>query len=249
PADSTSAAWAEAAPRLRAAWEKHEERYPERERAAPEDHPDGSWSSGETRALTSDQNIEVSRGYVRICDIGERDIVPGILAVAAADSTRHLVGFDRHIKGEDRLKEKVADRIRTKGRTPDEALAEVPDVVRFTYQYSENTYAAGIGDDLRRLEGWGFTKVELRNTWNDSQYKGVNSRWREPESAVLFEVQFHTQASLEAKELTHKAYERIRSTVRDDERAELSHFQRRVNSVVPIPPGAMEIENYPPGDT
>ena len=30
-------------------------------------------------------------------------------------------------------------------------------------------------------------------------------------SGVRFEVQFHTQASLEAKELTHEAYERIRT--------------------------------------
>ena len=92
-------------------------------------------------------------------------------------------------------------------------------------------------------------KVELRNTWDNDQYKGINTRWREPKSGVLFEVQFHTLASLEAKELSYKAYERIRGTVQDDERAELRQFQRRVNSMIPIPPGAAEIEDYPPGET
>jgi hypothetical protein len=241
--------WSEALTSLQAAWKEHQERSPEREQVTPQTHADGSWSSGDARRLTPDQNTEVTRGYTRIRDIGEREIVPGILAVEAADPTRRLAGFDCHIKGEDRVKEKVADRIRTKGRTPEDALAEVADVVRFTYEYSENTYAVGVRDDVERLANWGFAKVELRNTWDDDQYKGINTRWREPESAVLFEVQFHTQASLEAKELTHKAYECIRSTPRDDERAELKEFQRRVNSMIPIPSGAMEIEDYPPGGT
>jgi hypothetical protein len=248
PADARESAWAEALTSLRVIWAEHQERYPERVRAAPETHPDNSWSSGKARRLTPDQNTAVDQGYSRIRDIGERDVVPGILSVEAADPARHLAGFDRHIKGADRLKEKVADRIRTTGRTPEQALAEVPDVVRFTYRYSESTYAAGLQEDVKRLEDRGFNKVELRNTWDNDQYKGINTRWREPKSGVLFEVQFHTHASLEAKELTHMAYERIRSTAADDERVALKQFQRRVNSMIPIPPGVAEIEDYPPGD-
>jgi len=64
---------------------------------------------------------------------------------------------------------------------------------------------------------------------------------------VIFEVQFHTRASLEAKELTHKAYERIRSvTATEGETAELKSFQRQVNAEIPIPPGATEYEDYRP---
>jgi hypothetical protein len=240
--------WAKAVPSLRAAWAKHQDQYPERTRATPQTHPDNSWSSGEARKLTPDQNSVVDRGYAGICEIGARDIVPRLLAAEAEDPSRHLAGFDRHIKGADRLKEKIADRVRTKGRPPDQALAEIPDVVRFTFQYSESAYASGVREDVKRLEGQGFIQVERRNTWNDDQYKGINSRWREPKSGTLFEVQFHTRASLEAKELTHHAYERIRSTAQDGERVELKEFQRRVNSMIPLPPGAAEIENYPLGD-
>jgi hypothetical protein len=240
--------WADAVPSLRAAWAKHQDQYPERTRAMPRTHPDNSWSSGEARRLTPDQNSAVDRGYAGIREVGARDIVPKVLAAEAEDPSRHLAGFDRHIKGADRLKEKVADRVRTKGRAPDQALAEIPDVVRFTFQYSESAYTSGVQNDVKRLEGRGFIQVERRNTWNDDQYKGINSRWREPKSGTLFEVQFHTQASLEAKELTHQAYERIRSTAQDDERVALKEFQRRVNSMIPLPPGAAGIENYPLGD-
>jgi hypothetical protein len=139
----------------------------------------------------------------------------------------------------------------TPGITPMQALASIADVVRFTFTYGESAYTAGVRNDVERLEAAGFTQVERRNTWSSEQYKGINTRWREPDSGVIFEVQFHTQASLEAKELTHGAYERIRSN--DDETAEtirevteLKTFQLKVNGKIPIPPGVMEYEDYRP---
>jgi hypothetical protein len=242
--------WDQAASDSRAKWCDHVARYPDQDQSDPRNHPDGSWSSGDGRRLTPDQNSEVDRGYERIREVGERDIVPGMLAVEAADPSRHLAGFEHHIKGEDRLKEKVADRIRsTPGLTPTQALDLIADAVRFTCEYGEATYTTGVRQDIERLKVRGFVEVERRNTWESEQYKGLNGRWREPESGLTFEVQFHTQASREAKELTHQAYERIRSAVKDPELSELKAFQRYVNSMVPIPPGATEIEDYPPGDT
>ena len=38
----------------------------------------------------------------------------------------------------------------------------------------------------------------------------MNSQWIEPDT-VSVQVEFHTRISSEAKQLTHKAYERIRS--------------------------------------
>jgi hypothetical protein len=242
-------AWAQALPSLHAAWERHLERYPERTRPTPRTQPDGSWVADAVRKLSPEQNAEVDRGVARIREVGKNVIVPGMRAVEAEDASRCLAGFDRRFKGDDRLKEKVADRIRSKGYTPSEALDAIPDAVRFTLKYDETAYTATVQKDIQRLEARGFTQVERRNTWDGDQYKGINSRWRERESGVVFEVQFHTQASLEAKELTHKAYERIRGSASDEERPVLKEFQRRVNSMIPIPPDVADIEDYPPGDT
>ena len=74
-------------------------------------------------------------------------------------------------------------------------------------------------------------------------YKGINSQWRRPETGLRFEVQFHTEESLEAKELTHGAYERIRGSATLAERAELKIFQRRVNAFLVTPEGTVGI-NY-----
>ena len=247
--------WAEAVPELQAAWGKIKEKYGYEEREEPTPQADGgAWHGKGGRRLDAAQNEDIDRGYARIREAAERTIIPGLLSVEGEDPSRRLAGFDNRFKGEDRLKEKVADRIRSKGHTPEEALARIPDVVRCTYEFPETSYAVGVQKDLQRLEAKGFTQLERRNTWDDDQYKGINSRWQEPESGVMFEVQFHTQASLEAKELTHKAYERIRSITdqtpeADRETAELREFQRRVNSMIPIPPGVADLDDYPPGGT
>jgi hypothetical protein len=244
--------WAEAVPELRAGWEKIKEKYGYEEREEPTPKADdGAWHGKGGRGLDAAQNDEIDRGYARIREVAERTIIPGVLSVEAEDPSRRLAGFGNRFKGEDRLKEKIADRIRSKGHTPEEALARIPDVVRFTFEYGETTYTAGVQQDLQRLGARGFTQLERRNTWDDDQYKGINSRWQEPESGVMFEVQFHTQASLEAKELTHKAYERIRSITdqspeADRETAELREFQRTGNSMIPIPPEVADIDDYPP---
>jgi hypothetical protein len=88
--------------------------------------------------------------------------------------------------------------------------------------------------------------VDLRNTWAGEEYKGINSRWRVPESGQLFEVQFHTQSSFEAKQETHLAYEKIRDPATPKpEREELMAYQREVSARIHIPPGAPGIPNYP----
>jgi hypothetical protein len=244
--------WSEALPGFRAAWEKIKVKYGYTERGGSAAQPaDGSWQGAGGRRLDDAQNKEIDRGCARIREVGERAIIPGVRAVEAQDPTRRLAGFEHRFKGPDRLKEKVADEIRSTGITGAQALSTVPDAVRFTYKYDETTYTVGVRKDVERLEAIGFVQVERRNTWTSDQYKGINSRWREPESGVTFEVQFHTKASLEAKELTHKAYERIRSITEqtpeaDRETAELKEFQRQVNAKVAIPPGVSEYEDYRP---
>ena len=106
--------WAEAVPALRASWEILKERYGHEERAEPAPQADGgSWRGKGGRALDATANAEIELGYARIREVGENVIVPAILRVAAEDPTRTLAGFDCRIKGEERLKEKVADEMRS----------------------------------------------------------------------------------------------------------------------------------------
>jgi hypothetical protein len=245
PADDRTA-WDDAVPELRATWEEHKERYPEQARAIPRTEPDGSWVCGEHRRLDPEQNTEVSKAHADLADEADRHILPALRRVEAADPERQLAGLEHMIKGEDRLKEKLADELFGKEKTVRQALSEVPDAVRFTFRYGFERYAEGVLVDVAQLKAEGFELIKLKNLWTDSQYKGINSQWRRQETGARFEMQFHTRESLEAKELTHEAYERIRAPeVTPAERREARGFQRQVIALLHAPPGTNRIENYP----
>jgi hypothetical protein len=197
------------------------------------------------RRLTPDQNAEATRACADIRDRGERIILPAMERVEAADLDRRLAGLEHMLKGEDRIKEKIADYLLEPDVTTREAIGRVPDTVRFTFTYSPQHYADGIPADVARLKAEGLELLKLKNLWTDDQYKGINSQWREPETGLGVEVQFHTPESLEAKELTHKAYERIRSSASPFQRQELEGFQRQVNALLATPVGTAEIKDFP----
>jgi hypothetical protein len=127
-----------------------------------------------------------------------------------------------------------------------EAFANVKDAIRYTFEYPEDKYAHGVRADVDRIKAEGFELAEFRNSWGNEEYKGINSRWRLAENSQLFEVQFHTHASFEAKQETHAAYERLRTLPEDHEDVhELRAFQREVTAKIPVPPGASDIPDYP----
>ena len=240
-------AWAEAVPGLRAAWENHKQRYPERLRLTPHTTADGSWVAGPHRRLSPEQNAEASKACADIADEGRRDILPALKRVESAETGRRLAGLNHMLKGEDRLKEKIAERLTAKpGRSVQDAISAISDPVRFTFTHSPHRYADGVRTDIERLKAEGFELIKLKNLWSDNQYKGVNSQWRRLETGSRIEMQFHTPESLDAKELTHQAYERIRgSDATPTERREARAFQRQVNALLPIPVGTDRIKDYP----
>ena len=224
-------AWAEAVPRLRADWAAHQERYPERGRASPHTEADGSWTCGEHRRLDPEQNTEASKAHADLADEAGRHILPAMLRIEAADPQRGLAGLEHMVKGEDRLKEKLADVLLVETRlTARQALDKVPDAVRFTLTYSAERYTDGVLADVDRLKAEGFELIKLKNLWHADQYKGINSQWRRPETGTRLEMQFHTPESLEAKELTHEAYERLRRP-----EAETSQIERDETGGLPAP--------------
>jgi hypothetical protein len=237
--------WAKALPGLRAAWEEHEQRFPERSRSASSSEADGGWMADGGRRLTPEQNADAGKACEDIRTEGREVIRPAMERVEAADPARRLAGLEHMLKEEDRLKEKMADYLRAPGTTVREALDTVPDAVRFTLTYGSERYAEGVLSDVDRLKSEGFELIKLKNLWTDDQYKGINSQWRRPETGLRFEVQFHTPESLDAKELTHKAYERIRSTDSPEERREMKAYQRQVNALLVTPPGTADIRDFP----
>ena len=66
------------------------------------------------------------------------------------------------------------------------------------------TYTQGYYDIKERLESLGYEMYQSKNSWDDAEYKGINTRWVTPEGQ-RFEVQFHTPESFHAKQyVTHR---------------------------------------------
>jgi hypothetical protein len=189
----------------------------------------------------------IDQGYERIREIEEKTVTPAMRLIEADDPDRRLAGLEKRLKGKDRLAEKVVNAMSEQpGLTCENAFALVKDGIRYTFEYKDDRYAEGVYTDCERLDQWGFERVDRRGTWASEDYKGINSRWRVPGSGQVFEIQFHTQASLEAKQETHAAYEKLRDPITPkDEQDQLVKYQRKVNSRVPTPPGATEILDYP----
>jgi hypothetical protein len=241
--------WVPAVPALRVAWEEHKQRYPERVRASPRTEDDGAWVCGEYRRLDPEQNTEAVKAHADLADEADRHILPALRRVEAADPDRRLAGLEHMVKGEDRLKEKLADVLLVETHlTARQAIEKVPDAVRFTLTYGAERYSDGVLADIDRLKAEGFEPIKIKNLWNADQYKGINSQWRRPETGLRFEMQFHTPESLEAKELTHEAYERLRrpeTETSQHERDELEDFQCRVNTLITTPHRADTIKDFP----
>jgi hypothetical protein len=187
----------------------------------------------------------IDQGCARVEKLERETITPAMRRIEADDPERHLVGLEHRLKERYRIEEKVIEAVEERGRSVEEAFGMVKDAIRYTFEYPDNGYTAGVHADCDRLENAGFERFDRRNSWDQDEYKGINSRWRVPGSGQLFEIQFHTETGRSAKEETHEAYKQLRTLPADDaEVARLHAYQRDVTSKVPIPPGALDIPDY-----
>src|SRR5579859_5459992 len=218
--------WQERATESRSIWTEYQRKWPPAERPSTD------------RSLDSADNSRVEAECDRIARREEERISPAIRSIESQDPNRNLVGFDDRLKGRDRIKEKVHDKMEELFCSAEEAMSVVSDTIRYTFQYREARYTEGVWSDLERMKGEGFKLYQLKNSWAGEEYKGINSQWIEPATGQRFEVQFHTRISFEAKQLTHNAYERLRTQQADEfEKMVLKAFNRKVSAEVPVPPG------------
>jgi hypothetical protein len=241
--------WTEV-PRFLRVWADHVRRWPAERVTTIADRsrdPEGSWRGDGGQYLAPEQ-LAQAKDVIATVQQKEK-IVTGHMTDTERENScgGWLVGLRFARKGEERLKEKIADELGiTPAIKPEDAINKLNDVIRYTFCFESADYAAGYSDVRQRLEAREYRMVYSKNHWRDDpEYKGINTRWVTPEGQ-RFEVQFHTAESYHAKhEVTHSSYERIRNRLTsDDERGELEAFQQEVSGWIPIPEGAREIPDY-----
>jgi hypothetical protein len=237
-------------PRFVRMWAEHQERWPGPQAHATVDRtadPEGSFRSDGGFYLSPERNAEAADAIGRIR--ATEPAVSADLRTAERENAcgARLEGFDCRIKGDDRLKEKVAEGLATGSpdATPTELLRQIPDAIRYTFCVQPGSYTMGYYDITARLRSCGYEMYQSRNSWTNQEYKGVNTRWITQEG-LRFEVQFHTPDSFHAKHhVTHDSYERLRNPITSrPELRELHAFQREVSSRVRCPEGATGIPDF-----
>jgi hypothetical protein len=222
----------------------------------PRSGPDGSWE-WKSCTLTPDQSelADQSRegcreveGRDKSGSYGQRGLTPAMRRIEAQLDHSELAPDTEKfaLKSIDRIKEKFAKLIqRHPDENPEKLLNQIHDAIRYTFLSDTADYVTGVWETTDHLQSQGYELITRINNWGDAEYKGVNTRWREHESGLLFEVQFHTSESRAAKQQTHGSYEKIndvRTPVTEVER--LRQYQREVSAQIPMPPGWQSIPGY-----
>ncbi len=208
---------------------------------------DGGWHGENGLQLTPAQNAAAD-DFLRRSQQAEPRITQSMQDIAGDVPGSRLVGLDYRLKSEDSFKRKLATAIQ---ENPDlslsEHLADMKDSVRYTMQVDQD-YSHGVQHAVDTLLDQGYEPVKFKNFWGGEGYQGINSMWRDPRTGQVFEVQFHTQESFDAKMVTHELYEQARlPDTSPEERARLNAEQDETFDNVPRPPGAEDISPHSRG--
>jgi hypothetical protein len=241
-------------PRFLQTWAAHERTWPADRQTSAVDRskdPPGAWRGDGNQVLDPERHAQANDA---IADVrrAEKPITEHLQQVEPVNAAGGwLEGLEHRLKGEDRLKEKIADLAETGAPdAPVESVArQIPDAIRYTFCAEADDYVLAYRAVKGQLEDRGYSMTYAENHWPREEYKGINTRWLTSEGR-RFELQFHTPESFHAKQqITHLSYERLRNPLTSDgERSKLSTFQREVCAWIDMPDGADDIPRYREGD-
>ena len=237
------------------------DRVPNVPRAADEAHTtaDGGWAWKSLRLdppanHVADQQLAARRSAEGRHPDGtydDRGLTPALRRVEAQLGHGTLIPDTEKfaLKSPDRFKEKLAKMIeRYPGQPYGELVSAIHDGIRYTFLFATGDYTAGVADATQALRDRGYDLRIRKPSWNEGDYRGVNSRWCDTDSGVLFEVQFHTPESWQAKQKTHDIYEKLcDARTPPSEREQLEEQQRLIVAAIPVPPGVETISHYVKG--
>ncbi len=226
----------------------------------PRTTPDGGWEWKGLRleppaSQTADKAVAARRdaeGRDAEGSYGDRGITPGMRrAESQLDHGSLAPDTEKYaLKTPDRFKEKLARRLADRpDKSAEEVAAGIHDGIRYTFIFPDRCYTEDTAKLEDKLGEQGYQLIERLPKWGEEEYKGINTRWKDHESGQLFEIQYHTQGSWEAKQQTHDVYETLTQKLNDPdalpaEIKKLRTYQREVTAAVPVPEGALEIEPY-----
>ncbi|MFI1192219.1 toxin glutamine deamidase domain-containing protein [Micromonospora sp. NPDC020750] len=221
----------------------------------PEGSPDGSssadFSSDPWRQLSPYERNALETLHGRAAT--EADMVESALRLVGRQVTAslglgetiELRDLEFRVKDLGSLGRKYLDEADAAGVSVEEFANNVNDVLRFSLAMpGPDSYRLAVEETLAALVSLGFQVEdgECKNFWRaGNRFYGLNCTVRAP-SGQLFEVQLHSDASREAWQRTHEAYEKLRLLAEPAHRRvnaflEMLSVNRRHGMPDAVPPG------------
>ncbi len=169
-------------------------------------------------------------------------VEPEITAVLQSleSENARLVGLEHRLKSEESLTRKILTDAHDMEVSPEEAAAVIGDVLRYTLCIDDDQYVSVVDKTMKTFAEKNISVYKFKNRWGGEGYKGINTNLK-TEDGLIFELQLHTPASFDAKELEHANYEVARSeTATEEQRLAAEAYAKEIYAKVPVPAGAPE---------
>lgn len=188
---------------------------------------------------------ELAHRYYALAVEKEPCITKDIVEISEMTGGR-LAHLAKRVKEEDSLKRKLDKTIKEENLTPDEAIENFSDCVRYTDVSPTEGFTEHFQTFREELLSRSYVIVRVKNTLMDParSYRGINTYVQDP-GGYWFEIQFHTDESYEALRANHKLYREQREVTTPQERKEeLAQLMMDASSKVPVPEGCDTIRQY-----
>jgi hypothetical protein len=224
--------------------------------AEPRTQSDGSWSWG-AQVLTAAEARTAADAYRRLRAAEGRDQSGAYGEVGITPTLRRIEALLEHgwlapdagrgaLADADQFKAELARLIEDDPVSPPARLAaRVRNGLTYAFVFPPDRYPSGVRQVQEALLASGYVLLERRNDWGSVAGKCVVTVWLDQVHDLLFQVQIHTPASLEARELA-----RTSAALISDPRipfAEVAHLRADLAAAwaaLPQPPGTAEISSY-----
>ena len=217
---------------------------------------DGSWTWGPA-SLTPDQVRVAEDAYDRFRAAEGRSLFGSYTSSGLTTTLRRIEGRLEHgqlapdteqhaLLSADIFRARFADLLRRHpDRRPELVARRVPGAISYAFIFEAEHYADGIRLVQEALEVQGFQLQARKNSWSSLVNRCVFTVWRDPLNDLPFEVQFHTPASVEARQLARTSAALIRDPrIPPTEAANLQSDVASTWAALPSPPGNAAIGDY-----
>ncbi len=187
----------------------------------------------------------------------EKVITPFLTSLANKYNGK-LYGLDNKFKSEESALRKILSHIeddtvinKKNSAYLDEKVEDLKDYLRYTIVLDEKNFTDNVSKILQELKDNDYKLMDLKNRFNEIYYKDISSHYFDNKTIKIqfvFELQFHTEESLKAKEISHLLYEITREFQTDLDQISENIMEniykaiRKLYNEVPIPTDIDKIE-------